>query len=220
MSARTRSTQVWMLALFALFSVWTAPLVDTQADESIASILPPVSAPPLARTVTTEPDSRELAQVHAHLTRYARRGGLTPSDIDAIAEAIVTEAERHDLEPRLVLAVMHVESRYDPYAVSPVDAMGLMQILPSTGEWLAPKVGVAWAGPHTLFDPVANVRLGVAYLRMLSDRYDGRIHTALAAYNWGPGAIDRRLRNGATVPRVYPELVQHAYDRATRPARS
>ena len=86
-----------------------------------------------------------------------------------------------------------------------------MQLLPSTGKWLAPKAGVEWLGPHTLFDPIANVRLGVAYLRQLIDRYDGSIATALTAYNWGPGRIDRRLRRGAPLPTVYAQLVLGAY---------
>jgi soluble lytic murein transglycosylase-like protein len=214
MSARSRSTRVWLLALFALHSVWDAP--GLAPSESLAALHPGSAPPPIAQSAT----SAEVAQVRAHLTRYAHRAGLTPLEVNAIADVIVTEADRNDLEPRLILAVMHVESRYDPYAVSPVDAMGLMQILPSTGAWLAPQVGVAWAGPQTLFDPVSNVRLGVAYLRLLSDRYDGRMHTALAAYNWGPGAIDRRLRSGVAVPRIYPALVQHAYDVAAKPTRS
>jgi soluble lytic murein transglycosylase-like protein len=216
MNLRHRALYVWLLTVFALHSVWSAPTEPTPSESLV--LLPPVSAP--APRAEVNPVPAELAEVRAHLARYAHRAGLTTAEVDAIAEAIVVEAERHDLEPQLILAVMHVESRYDPYAVSPVSAMGLMQILPSTGEWLAPQVGVAWAGPHTLFDPIANVQLGVAYLRMLSDRYDGRIHTALAAYNWGPGAIDRRLRNGTAVPRIYPELVQHAYDRAAKSTRS
>ena len=58
-----------------------------------------------------------------------------------------------------------------------------------------------------------NVRLGTAYLRELADRYDGDVNTALAAYNWGPGRIDRRIRRGATVPRLYVEQVRRAADR-------
>ena len=107
--------------------------------------------------------------------------------------------------------VIHIESHYDAFAVSNKDALGLMQLLPSTGEWLAPKVGVEWLGAHTLFDPIANVRLGVAYLRQLIDRYDGSIATALAAYNWGPGHIDGRLRRGVPLPTIYARLVLGAY---------
>jgi soluble lytic murein transglycosylase len=80
--------------------------------------------------------------------------------------------------------------------------MGLMQLMPSTGEELARRLGLDWRGDDSLFDPRINVRLGIAYLKQLSDRY-GSTNTALAAYNWGPGRIDRRIRRGQSVPKLY-----------------
>ena len=153
--------------------------------------------------------------VLAHLMRYRRRTGLTDGEIRKLANRVVVEARRHAFDPGLVLAVMHVESRYDTFAVSNRDAMGLMQILPSTGEWMADKMGIAWQGPQTLFDPMVNVQIGVAYLRELADRY-GSIHTALSAYNWGPGAIDRRIQRGAPLPKIYAQLVLDALGRTPR----
>ena len=135
---------------------------------------------------------------------------MIDSEIAELARTIVEESRRHAIDPGLVLAVIHVESRYDAYVVSPVGAMGLMQILPSTGEELAAREGIVWRGPQTLFDPIVNVRLGVAYLKELTDRYDDTA-MALAAYNWGPGRIDRRLRRGTPMPKVYPALVFEAY---------
>jgi soluble lytic murein transglycosylase-like protein len=61
------------------------------------------------------------------------------------------------------------------------------------------------------------VKLGIAYLRQLTDRY-ASMPTALAAYNWGPGAIDRRIRRGASVPSRYIEQVMKAYDVKGMPA--
>ena len=174
-------------------------------------------APPPSRKVATAPRTREpdpvVEAVHEHLLRYRHRTGLTEREIEHLARCVVAEARRHDFDPGLVLAVMHVESRYDAFAVSNKDAMGLMQILPSTGEWMAGKVGVRWDGPQTLFDPIVNTRLGVAYLRELADRYDGSLQTALSAYNWGPGRIDERLRRGTPLPHVYARLVFEAYGR-------
>lgn len=172
-----------------------------------------VAAAPAASAPADDP---ALAPVRAQLERYARRTGLTEAEIDTLARTLVTEARRHKMDPQLVLAVVHVESRYDTYAVSDKNAMGLMQILPSTGEWLAAQLGVAWLGPQMLFDPVVNVQLGVAYLRRLLDRYDGNLPAALAAYNWGPGHIDGRLRDGTPLPVDYKDLVLRAYDRHTQ----
>jgi soluble lytic murein transglycosylase-like protein len=178
------------------------------------SELPPVSAPPAeppapAAAATTAPETEPLvAAIAEHIARYET--GLLEHEVDALAQTIVDEANRHEMDPMLVLAVMTVESRYNNFAVSPVGAMGLMQVMPETGEEIAARLGISWVGPQTLFDPIANVKVGVAYLKLLSDRYE-HMPTALAAYNWGPGRIDRRLRRGSPLPKEYPQLVTKAY---------
>ena len=104
------------------------------------------------------------------------------------ADIIREHAGRHGLSADLVSAVIQVESAFNPRALSPKGAMGLMQLMPST----ATEYGVL----HP-FDPDENIGAGVAYLRRLMDRYDGRVELALAAYNAGPGAVDKY---GETVP--------------------
>jgi len=185
---------------------------------SLSCAVTPVGSPignfvsPLADQ--TVPNDPAVEAVRAHLLQYQARTGLTDAEVARLAQTVVVEARRHHFDPGLVLAVIHVESRFDTYAVSPKDALGLMQLLPSTGEALAPIVGVEWRGPQTLFDPVANVRLGVAYLRQLTDRYNGSVRTALVAYNWGPGRIDQCVRAGDPLPHEYSQLVLAAYDRS------
>ena len=171
-------------------------------------LLPPVSAGPPRAVAAPAVREAEVAAIASALSR--RPTGLTAGEVEAVARTVVGEAHRHALEPSLVMAVMHVESRYYNFAVSPVGAIGLMQVMPGTGEELAARLGIHWVGPQTLFDPNVNIRLGVAYLRELSDRY-GSLPTALAAYNWGPGRIDRRLRLGTAMPDQYPSLVLEAY---------
>ena len=139
-----------------------------------------------------------------------RNTGLVRGEIRALAQTVVDEAHRQHLDLALVMAVMHVESRFYNFALSPKGAVGLMQILPSTGEELARRSGIPWHGPQTLLDPSTNARLGIAYLRELSDRYRGDLGAALAAYNWGPGVVDHRLEEGAELPSDYPSLVWEA----------
>jgi soluble lytic murein transglycosylase-like protein len=201
------------LASAALWGGQAAPLPASE-PLAIAVVVEPAVQPEVATARQLE-RARVLEKVRRHFNRFAKRTGLTHLELDALADVVVDEAERHSLEPALVLAVMHVESGFRNYAVSNKDAMGLMQILPSTGQWLAPQVGVEWRGPQTLFDPIANVRLGIAYLRQLWDRYDD-LHAALAAYNWGPGRIDQRIARGAPLPAEYPRLVFTALASQTR----
>ena len=215
---RERRLAVAALALFTLLGVGgDAPIaapIPAPAWDAVAA-LPDVAAPPPGAG-PDRPHGPAVARVVERLERYARRTGLTARERDELARHIVREARHHRLDPDLVLAVMHIESLYDTYAVSNKDAMGLMQILPSTGAWLAPQLGIAWRGPAMLFDPIINVSIGVAYLRQLADRYDGDIATALAAYNWGPGHIDGRLRQGEPLPTIYAQSVLAKYDPAAR----
>jgi soluble lytic murein transglycosylase-like protein len=102
--------------------------------------------------------------------------------------AVADHAAHHDLNPDLIRAVIRVESGWNPRAVSRKGAMGLMQLMPAT----AAEYGVA-----DPFDPDENIRAGVAYLRRLIDRFDGKTELALAAYNAGPGAVEKYHR---TVP--------------------
>jgi len=149
-----------------------------------------------------------VAAVREYLA--SRNTGLIREETDALARTLVAEARRHELDLALVMAVMHVESRFHNFAISPAGAVGLMQILPSTGEELARREGVPWRGSQTLLEPSTNVRLGTAYLRELLDRYNGDVWAALAAYNWGPGHVDRRLQEGIALPSGYPSLVWQA----------
>jgi soluble lytic murein transglycosylase-like protein len=139
-----------------------------------------------------------------------RRSGLSEAEIAQVAATIVRAANLHEIDPNLVLAVIHIESRGNAFALSPVGAMGLMQIMPATGEEIAERLDIPWRGSQTLFDPLLNIRMGVAYLEQLENRY-GSMTTALAAYNWGPGRIDSRLRHGIALPVVYSGSVLASY---------
>ena len=110
------------------------------------------------------------------------------------SDLIRTYAAENDLEPAYVAAVVLAESSYRADAVSSVNAQGLMQILPSTGEWLAGKFGETYA-EGCLFDPDTNLRYGCWYLGWLMDRYDGDMSCASSAYHQGQGTVDGWLQN-------------------------
>jgi soluble lytic murein transglycosylase-like protein len=96
--------------------------------------------------------------------------------------AMSIAAERHEVDPFLVAAVVEAESGFRPRAVSPRGAVGLMQVLPATGSSL---------GARNLADPHVNLDAGSRYLRGLLRDYDGNLELALAAYNAGPAAVQR-----------------------------
>ncbi len=193
-----------------------AELALHHAEGEEAGVRPTEGIQPSAGVQPPEEDSRVGALVYYLASRSS---GLTGSELRDLAVAITEEVDRQRLDLRLILALMYVESRYDPFAVSPVGAMGLMQILPATGREIAGDLGLEWDGPETLFNPVVNVRIGITYVKTLTNRYE-EVSTALAAYNWGMGRIDKRLRRGSPVPRIYTGLVMDAYSHSVLPFRS
>ncbi|WP_456409488.1 transglycosylase SLT domain-containing protein [Oceanithermus sp.] len=138
----------------------------------------------------------------------------------AYPEQVRREAATFGLEPELVWAVMRVESRFDPEAVSPTGARGLMQFTAATWDEVARRLGEEGADP---FDPDAAVRFGAYYLRWLLDGCDRQLVCALTGYNGGPGYTRRALAEvGGDVwdfmrfqprdePREYVERVLWAY---------
>ena len=140
---------------------------------------------------------------------------LWGDDRRRVEAAIVREARRNGLDPLLVAAVIHVESRFDPFAVSGVGACGLMQLMPPTAQWLLDKDTDSddKLRPSHLFNPILNIELGTSYLAQLMKRFDGDLQQALIAYNAGPG-VARSLKRGSKAWKrleVYPNSVLAAY---------
>jgi len=141
--------------------------------------------------------------------RSAEPAATATSPADPATEPldrIVSEAaQRHDVDPALVKAVIKTESGWNPLAVSRKGALGLMQLIPETAQ----RFGVG-----NPFDPVQNVEGGTMYLRTLLDRYNGDLKKTLAAYNAGERAVDE---SGGVPPipetQMYVQKVTDAYFR-------
>lgn len=117
-----------------------------------------------------------------HITKHSELNYFTAL---RLSSAIVAQCEKFNVDPNLVFAIISVESTFKPDSVSDRGAVGLMQIMPSTAEYLSEEYGYSFSDEKSLLDPVTNVKLGIAYLDYLYERL-GYIHYALWAYNYGP----------------------------------
>jgi soluble lytic murein transglycosylase-like protein len=132
-----------------------------------------------------------------------------------LARTLVLEAELARIDPLLVLAVIEVESSYDPDAVSHRGALGLMQLREPTLRREVERAGLELLDPH---DPATNLRAGIRYLRRLLDAF-GREEVALMAYNAGPNRILGYLREEGGIPdrfQAYPRKVKAELRRLRR----
>jgi len=106
-------------------------------------------------------------------------------------QTIKAESAKNNLDPYLVAALIRQESEFNPSAISPANAYGLMQLLPAVGKSMAHQEGLEHFQTFQLFDPATNIRLGTRYLRKTLDKFGGVTEYALAAYDAG----DERVHN-------------------------
>jgi len=106
-------------------------------------------------------------------------------------ELLLEEAAQHNLDPRLFLALIRQESLFEARATSWAGARGLCQVMPSTGEWIASRLGQSRFNPDDLYRPRVSIAYGTWYLAAALRMFDGNVYGALAGYNGGPGNVER-----------------------------
>lgn len=190
----------------ALALVLLAGCADVQPAVRLPEALR--ARPPVGRVLPPHPETQSLAVARAILAHEAPR--LDELAREGVAR-VVARTERETRVPALMLlAVMQQESRFDPKAVGPRGSLGLMQVQPSLGRVLAERLGIPWREGVTLFDPIANARIGARYLADLVQSF-GEHELALAAYNMGPTRLRRRLSAGASGRSAYAAQVLTRY---------
>ena len=132
---------------------------------------------------------------------------------------IATWSAEYAIDEYLVCAVIRAESSFDAEAVSPVGAVGLMQVMPSTGQWAAEKIGIPDYTEDMLSDPATNIRIGCWYLGYLGGLFDADARKVLAAYNAGPANVREWLETDSALQDIpfeetekYLERVQINYE--------
>ena len=136
----------------------------------------PADAPKTKAEASKDVVHSEMARINTAIRKEFFANAVPFGDI------IHEKAQKYDVDPALVAAVVETESRFRSRARSGVGAQGLMQLMPRTGRWL---------GADDLYDPEQNVDAGVKYLKYLQHRFNGNLKQAIAAYNAGEGNVKR-----------------------------
>ena len=110
-------------------------------------------------------------------------------------KSIIEYSEMYNVDPNLVAAVINTESKFVVDASSSKGAIGLMQIMPDTGKWIAEKLEISNFNEEIIADPEINIRMGTWYLKKLSEDFNGDYILVLAAYNGGPGNVTKWLED-------------------------
>lgn len=153
---------------------------------------------------------RDLASmVHYVASEIIETHGIDVVDHNDLAFQIVTESLIAEEDPFFITALILAESNFRNTARSHVGALGLMQIMPDTGKFIAKLINYNYGGKSSLTRPETNLKLGIAYIKYLKTLYKNDLRKTLIAYNWGPGNLARK-------PGSVPQVSKNYYKKITK----
>jgi soluble lytic murein transglycosylase-like protein len=194
----------------------TASVLGNRRPAAPAAEAAPVKSSPFRIDVATDRslaaslDSTrgELELVRAQLERATKIINFSSRyAIGAdLAGNIVDVASAEGIDPELAFRLVKLESDFNPHATSPVGAVGLTQVMPSTARYYVKGVT-----REKLYDPTTNLRVGFRYLRGLVDEYHGDVKLALLVYNRGPVAVEKSRAQGDNPSNGYDRILTKGY---------
>jgi soluble lytic murein transglycosylase-like protein len=208
-SRREGFRQLLRRPVVQLFLLGTAVVQVTAVAEAarqeerttrVALMAPMMVQPRTERVSTLWARKATAAEAKRLAQKYRLEGYSVSSDL---AETITEAALENGIDLDIAFGLVRAESSFRNTAISPVGAVGLTQLMPSTARWIQPGVSRS-----ALRDPETNLKVGFKYLRYLLEKYEGDEDLALLAYNRGPGTVDRALRRGRNPDNGYADFVR------------
>jgi len=205
-------------AKLALVGILFVPGLTMLTGTRTPEAKPAIQAAPVYAAATPKP--KELVAIY-HVIK-TNRPDISDAEAWKVSDVIWEESAKHNLDPILIAALIEVESGFQSWAISPMGARGIMQIMPDVGKSIASEIGFtekAGSGaftPEHLDDPVLNIKLGTYYLYGLKKSFRS-LNLALVAYNVGPTAMRSHLENETEVPIEFANAVLSVYRKFQAP---
>lgn len=203
-----------MLGCLTVLPILLSPYIDKQNDEYKISLMQDTMRLNKLSLEIYEKNKTITNHQNILITDYALQQSsakrLSSKERLELASIITEQAELHNLDPLLVIALIHVESTFNTNAQSHKGAKGLMQLLPNTARYINKKTDKGIPENSNLFDAKTNIALGTAYMEYLLNKTNGNLEYALAAYNMGPANMFRAKRENK-VPKAYSNKVLKEY---------
>ncbi|OPY77417.1 MAG: Membrane-bound lytic murein transglycosylase C precursor [Syntrophorhabdus sp. PtaU1.Bin058] len=157
---------------------------------SVFLVLSLVIALPVTKAAEEDNDRKELITTKIFEYLKDKKVNASEEKLRTIASSVYEESQRYDIDYRLVLAVMKVESNFRHNALSRKGARGLLQVKPSLARYISKTSDIPVKNSKCLYEPEKNIKIGVNYLSRLIERFEN-VYTALHAYNAGPRKVKR-----------------------------
>lgn len=203
-----------MLGCLTVLPILLSPYINKQNDEYKISLMQDTMRLNKLSLEIYEKNKSITNHQNILITDYALQQSsakrLSSKERLELASIITEQAELHNLDPLLVIALIHVESTFNTNAQSHKGAKGLMQLLPNTARYINKKTDKGIPENSNLFDAKTNIALGTAYMEYLLNKTNGNLEYALAAYNMGPANMFRAKRENK-VPKAYSNKVLKEY---------
>ena len=205
-----------ILGCLTVLPMLISPYIDKKNDEYKISLMQETMRLNNLSLEIYEKNKTITDQQTILMTDYALRQcsakRLSSKERIELASIITEQAKLHNLDPLLIIALIQVESTFNPYAQSHKGAKGLMQLLPDTARYINKKTGQGMPENSNLFDTETNITLGTAYMEYLLNKTKGNLEYALAAYNMGPANMFRAKRENR-LPKAYSNKVLKEYSK-------
>jgi soluble lytic murein transglycosylase len=163
------------------------------------------------KSLAAQFDEDNLLSIEVYNLVQSNISKKNQNKVEKITKAILEESNRYNIDPIFIASIIRTESAFNHLAKGTSGEIGLMQLMPKTGEYIAKRIKMKFYGAKTLRDPVKNIKIGAAYLNYLRQKFENKAYKYVPAYNMGPGNVVKVMARNER-PKIYSAKVMKFYE--------